>query len=112
MRSATALTLVVGLVILRRHRRRSRRATGLALVALAAWGGVWLAGIVLWAASDWWQAALPRDALLTFLMGWSAVNHLCELACILLLVCATVADRKPAAPTGPESDYADAPAGR
>ena len=31
-----------------------------------------------------------------------------EAGCLLLLVAAVVADRRPVAPTGPEADYGDA----
>jgi hypothetical protein len=105
MRAVTGLVLVAAILILWRHRRRSRRATTLAFTAVAAWGGFWLFG-VLWLVMGWGNS-LPPDSRHTLDMVLLTTNRLCDLASLLLLVWATGADRGPSGPSAPESDFAD-----
>ena len=106
---AAVLTCVVGAAILLRHRRRSRRATGLGLAGLAGLAGDWLFGLVVWATGGWWSRALPQAELLSVMGALSIVRHLWWTGCLLLLVWAVVADRQPTPPSGPEADYHDPP---
>jgi hypothetical protein len=101
------LMLVVGLVVLARHRRRSRRATGLAIVALAGLGASWLVLIAEVATFRLWGNALPANWIMEIVTSFGLLRQLLEASCILLLVFAVVADRRAGRATGPEADYAD-----
>jgi hypothetical protein len=103
--TAHAMTFIAGTVILIRHRRRSRRATTLALVALAGLAGDWLFWQAVYATMRWWEDTALHPAMqVIHLIGW-----LWRLACLLILVWAVVADRRPTVATAAEADYADAP---
>jgi hypothetical protein len=108
-----AAALVVAAVILAR-RHGSRRATALAVVALSGLAGDWLFGIVLWDVVDAWVKDGPPDSVdVKLRMEWrlGVAREAWRAACVVLLVCAVVADRRPTKPSGPEADYRDPPAG-
>lgn len=110
----TAVTLVIGFVILWRSRRRSRKATAVAFAGLTGLAGLWLFGIVFWVL--WRTQQVPDPDFLTVLTVYT-LGHACiNAACILLLVIATVTDRP--APgqlvernSGPAADFDDAHVG-
>ena len=104
---AQGVTFLAGVVILLRHRRRSRRATTLGLVALSCLAGEWLFWLALSATWEWWESALPDGALHPVQQGLHFLARLWRMACLLLLVWAVVADRRSTPATGAEADYAD-----
>ena len=106
MQAVTGVVLIAAALILWRHRRRSRRATALAFTAVAAWGGFWLCGVASLAMGGFFRT-LSFDLRNTLNIVLLTAHRLCELAGVLLLVRATVADRGPSAPSAPESDFAD-----
>jgi hypothetical protein len=105
-----AVAMVAAAVVLvRRH--RSRRATGLAVVALAGLAGDWLLNLFLWLGTDfYWSGAVPDDLRGWLYPGITLARTVCGAGCIFLLVCAVTADRRPTPPAGPEADYRDPPA--
>ena len=107
---AAVLTCVVGVAILLRNGRRSRRATGLALAALTGMAGDLLFGLAMWATAGWWSSALPQAELVSVMGALSVVRHLWWTGSLLLIVWAVVADRQPTPPSGPEADDRDPPA--
>jgi hypothetical protein len=110
--SAHGATFIAAAVILLRHRHRSRRATILAVVAVAGMAGEWLFITGLWATWKWWSEAFDDNPVHPVLHGLFVLERLWEMACLLLLVGAVVADRRPTPATAAEADYADgAPVG-
>jgi hypothetical protein len=108
-RAPSGLILVVAFAVLFRNRRRSRRATGLALVALYVLGSMWLLWTGLWVSFGLWGDAW-RDAVLknqSVIMGATLLTEILRAGCILLVVFAVVTDRQRVAITGPEADYVD-----
>jgi hypothetical protein len=108
-----AVLLVVGIAVLWRCRRRSRRAVTLALAALFGFGGLWLFAIGFHLVWDFWKE-VPVNAIPVAIHVYSLLMRTLEAACILLLVLAVVTDRP--APgqdrrtdLGPEADFDDAP---
>jgi hypothetical protein len=104
-RVPVGLALVIGLIVLIRHRHRSRKAAGLALAALSVLGGWWLAWLIADVTNVWRLLPIEwRDVV-----HWTAiwVRELCLAGCLLLLVIAVLADRGGPPPTAPEADYAD-----
>jgi hypothetical protein len=113
----TAVMLAVSFAILWRCRKRSRKATTLAFVALCGLGGLWLCAI---AFQFLWRAWLTSGALggdvLVVLRTYSLIQSGLNAACLVLLVLAVVADRPAAGEhwandRGPAADFDDAPAG-
>jgi hypothetical protein len=105
-----AAALVAGAVILVR-RRPPRRATVYAATALAGLGGDWLFSVALSLGAGSLYDSLPPDRLTNVILAIGAARAGWQAACVLLLVCAVVADRRPPKPSGPEGDYGE-PAAR
>ena len=106
---AEGVILLAAAVLLIRHRRRSRRATGLALVAVLCLAGDWLFGVVALATWDWWFRALSDDTFLVIVQVKGYLTKLWRLGCVLLFVWAALADRHTPVAPGPEADYRDPP---
>lgn len=104
-RVPVGLTLVIGIIVLIRHRRRSRKAAGLALAALSVLGVWWLAWLVADVTGMWGTVPAEWRDVVHWIAVW--VRELCLAGCLLLLVFAVLADRRGGPPTGPEADYAD-----
>ena len=107
---AEGITLLAAAVVLIRHRHRSRRATGRALVAVSGLAGNWLLGLGLMATQGWWKDSLSDDNFLVAVEVRILFGRLWWLACLLLLVSAVVADRQRIKLSGAEADYRDPPA--
>ena len=105
-RLPVAIVLAIGVFILIRHRRRSRKATGLALAALYGLVGWWLVVLAMVATNVGW-GTLPIEWRLPVVMTVSTLREIWLAVCILLLVLAVLADRGGEPPTGPEADYVD-----
>jgi len=104
------IVLVVAAVVLfRRH--RSRRATGLAALALGGQAVWWLfdAGL-LWGGYWNWISGMSPEAITRLIQCMAMAREAWWATCIVLFVCAVVADRR-LTPAGPEVDYHDRPAG-
>lgn len=89
-----ALMLAVGAFILLRHRHRSRKATGLAFIALCGFAGWWLFDVVLVLAFPLWKSSVADDRFVTLVTIVDGCRQLCHGACVLLLVFAIVIDRR------------------
>jgi hypothetical protein len=105
--STEAVTLLAAAAILIRHRRRSRRATGLALAAVACLAGNWLLSLGLVATWGWWKSSLHNNSFVVATEVLVLARHFWRLGCVLLFVWATVADRRAIPLTGSEADYGD-----
>ena len=114
--SAEGVIMLAAAVVLIRHRRRSRRATGLALAAVLCLAGEWLLNVVTLATWGWLLKALSADtwstdtwAVVVNVMG--LLHKVWRLGCVSLFEWAALTDRNAAVATGPETDYHDPPAG-
>ena len=105
-RLPVAVALVVGLIVLARHRRRSPRAATLALAGLGVYGSWWLAWHIAEVTNVWASVPAARQDVVIWIT--ISVREVCLAACLLLLAFAVLADRRRGPPTGPEADYADA----
>jgi hypothetical protein len=105
-----AVALVVGAFILAR-RYCSRRATGLAGMALCVLAGEWLFRAVQVFGPDHWFPNVSSGSAVSAVMVVATAREVLHAGCIVLLVCAVVADRWPVKASGPEADYRDPPAG-
>ena len=110
--SAEGVILLAAAVLLIRHRRRSRRATGLALVAVLGLAGDWLLNAVTLATWNWWSRALSADnwpaetwTMIANVMG--LLHKLWRLGCVSLFVWAALADWHATVAAGPEADFRD-----
>jgi hypothetical protein len=101
------IALAIAAVTLIRHRRRSRKAAGLALAATAGLIGWWIVGVWATATNLGWGTVVPPKWWATAARIFSTVTQAWLAGCLLLLVFAVVADRRRGAPTGPEADYAE-----
>jgi len=88
------LMLVAGFIVLVRHRHRSRKATGLGLIALCGFAGWWLLGLVLWAVWSIWRDRFSDDEVLATIRIYSMMRQIWFSGCVLLLVIAVVIDRR------------------
>ncbi len=104
------LALAAGIYVLTRRRRRSRKATGLALAALYILATWWAVEVGVRVAVNGFGAlnALPPDAVQPVVYVYSGLRTCWHAGCLLLLVYAVVADRCPGQPGEAEADYADA----
>src|SRR6478609_2328933 len=89
-----AVALVVAAVVLFRH-HRSRRATGLAAMALGGQAVWWLFDTGLWAGNWKLMEEMSPEARMRLILCMATAREVWWAACIVLLVCAVVVDRRP-----------------
>jgi hypothetical protein len=100
--------VVAAVILIRRH--RSRRATALAAAALIGLALDWLVfSFGGWTVVDHLTDSRSFDTKYQVFSGVQIGQAVWGAACIVLLVCAVVADRRPAPQSGPEADYRDPP---
>src|SRR5438309_3150985 len=93
----TVLAYGVGVAMLVRHRRRSRQATTMALVALAALAADGIFGGMLMAAvMDWARNVGDRNGFAVMNALW-ALRQFVRVGAVLVLVWAVIIDREPPA---------------
>jgi hypothetical protein len=101
-----------GLITLWRCRRRSRKATAVAIAGLCGLAGLWLFVQLFLVFSKTWQEGLSPNEILKFSTLFSFVYVCWNSACVLLLVVAVVIDRRSPIQSlpdrsGPAADFAD-----